>query len=64
MEEWISHAIKHGQKQEDFKSSIHVKNAASHFLAALEGGMLIARTQKKPKYLEAIIEEALKQLKS
>lgn len=64
VEEWLAEAITLGKQQNDFKSSINPDSAASHFLASLEGGMLIARSQKRPEYLEAVVREALKQLQN
>lgn len=63
-EKWVADAIEFGKEQGDFKSSVNAKSAASHFLAMLEGGMLIARAQKRPEYLEAIIMDGLDQLKN
>ncbi|MFT7222896.1 MAG: TetR/AcrR family transcriptional repressor of nem operon [Cellvibrionaceae bacterium] len=62
LEEWIADAIELGQQQGSIKDSVNSKNAASHFLAALEGGMLIARARKRPTHLEAIARESLAQL--
>lgn len=63
VEEWISDAIEIGIQQKAFKSSVNPTEAAALFLAVLEGGMLIARTQKKSIYLENVVTQALNQLK-
>ncbi len=60
---WISNAISEGQKDGGVKSSLNAKSAAAHFLATLEGGMLIARAHCNTNYYQDIIEEALNQLK-
>lgn len=61
---WISAAIELGKEKGDFAVSVNTTVTASHFLATLEGGMLIARAQKRVDYLKAIVEEALNQLKN
>jgi TetR/AcrR family transcriptional repressor of nem operon len=63
VEEWISEAMQLGIEQGDLRQSINAENAASHFLAALEGGMLISRTQKDAQYLKTVMSESLTQLK-
>lgn len=62
-EGWISNAVIQGKEQGDFKHSRNAKIVASQLLAMLEGGMLIARTQKRPEYLEEIVKEYLNKLK-
>ena len=63
-EEWITHTLKQGIADGEISNLVNPKNAAAHFLAALEGGMLIARTRKQPKYLAAVISHALAQLEA
>lgn len=63
IENWIAAAIELAKQQKHIKNSVNSESAASHFLAALEGGMLLARTQKRPEYLEVIVSQALTQLK-
>ena len=63
VESWLVNAITLAKKQQDIHNAIVPENAAPHFLAALEGGMLIARTQQKPDYLHIVTKEALAQLK-
>ena len=60
-EKWISKTIKLGQAQGEFSESINHRNAAYQFLAALEGGMLIARVKGDSKYIAKIVEESLRQ---
>jgi len=62
IEEWVADAIEIGKEQNEIRHTIDPKPAAAHFLAALEGGMLIARTQKRPEYLESVVTEALAQM--
>lgn len=62
-ETWIAEVIRQGIADKAIKNSVKPENAAAHFLAALEGGLLIARTPKRTEYLEAVIKEALYQIK-
>ena len=61
-QEWIARAIDLAKQQGQLRDSIHVKCASMHFLASLEGGMLVARVKDDPQYLQDIIDEALAQL--
>ncbi|GAA6154277.1 TetR/AcrR family transcriptional regulator [Pseudoteredinibacter isoporae] len=63
MENWVTVSIELGKEQGHIKDTINCRPAAAHFLAALEGGMLIARSKKRPEYFEDIISEALMQMK-
>ncbi len=63
-QEWIKQAIKDGIKEKIFRHSVNPEDGAAYLLAALEGGMLIARTFKSREYLAAIVETALSQLKN
>lgn len=62
VEKWIEAVIDTGKASQEFKNSVDSKRAAAHFLATLEGGMLIDRTRKPSGYLKAVISEALDQL--
>ena len=62
LEDWIAEAIELGKKQKTIKTSVNTTWAASSFLAVLEGGMLIARTQNRPDYLENIMRGTLDEL--
>ena len=62
-EAWIAEAIILAKEQGQFRKSLNAKKAASLFLAMLEGGMLIARTQKHTIYLEGAIKQAIEQMK-
>ncbi len=63
-EKWIAVTIRQGMKDKEIKGSVNPKSAAAHYLAVLEGGLLIARAQKRPDYLQAIIKDMLLQLKA
>jgi len=63
-ETWIMNAIELGIEQREFKNSIQAKHAAAHFLASLEGAMLIAKAHKTPTYLTGVMEQALLHLKN
>lgn len=62
IETWVEQAIVLGQQQQNILPSVKPKDAASHFLAALEGGMLIARSYNRPAYLEVVVEEVLSRI--
>ena len=64
IEDWVKEAIEIGKKQQQIKLSVDAERAASHLLAALEGGMLVARTRKRPQYLETVVAEATAQITS
>ncbi len=61
---WLAQAVELAKSQGQLKASTDPERAAAHILATLEGGMLIARARKKPEYLEAVVSEALANLKS
>ena len=63
VEAWIAEAIELGKTQQEFRPSINSGIAAAHYLATLEGGMLIARTRQQTDYLEVVLSDALEQLK-
>ena len=62
VEAWITDAINAGKKQGDVRESVNAERSASLFMAALEGGMLIARTQNDPEYLASVATEVLTRL--
>ena len=62
VEVWIAEAIALGKQQQRIEPSVNPEPAAAHFMATLEGGMLIARIQQRPEYLESLVTEALARL--
>ncbi len=56
---WIANAIQLAQEQGDVNASLEPRTTAAHFLATLEGGMLIARARGRVKYLEVVITQSL-----
>ena len=62
-EDWIAKVLRQGIKDKDIRKKVHPESAAAHFLAALEGGLLIARTRKDAVYMQAVLDNALAQLK-
>ncbi len=63
-ETWMTETIAQGIADKEIKKTTNPKLAAAHFLATLEGGLLIARTRKQSSYLKNIVTEVLKQLKN
>lgn len=61
-EVWIARIIQAGKDAKEIRSSVSPDDASAHYLATLEGGMLIARTKKRPEYLSAVISEVLRGL--
>lgn len=62
VEDWISHTIEFSKTQKSVRRTIDNDAAATHYLALLEGGMLIARVRQEPRHLVQIIEAHLQQL--
>ncbi|WP_370977919.1 TetR/AcrR family transcriptional regulator [Agaribacterium sp. ZY112] len=62
VETWIKRCLEQGVKSQELKSTLNIEQTAAQYLALLEGGMLIARTQKDPKHLEALIKHLLAEL--
>jgi len=62
-QQWIAEAIELAKQQNQLRDTVHVRCSSMHFLASLEGGMLIARIKDDVEYLQDIIDEALAQLK-
>lgn len=63
-EKWVANVIRQGIAVGEIKDSVNTKNASRQYVAMLEGGMLIARVRKSGEYLQAVVKETLKQLKS
>ncbi len=61
-EEWIARIIRKGKRDKIICASIKPEHAATHFLATLEGGLLIARINKRPRYLSIVINELFKKI--
>lgn len=63
MEGWIVDCVEHAIRQKTVKASIIPKDFAQMFLAILQGGMLIAITQKKSQNgVEFLVENSLLQI--
>ena len=62
-ERWLTDAIRQGIEEGEICDSIPPKEAATHFLATLEGGILIARIRKGEAYMQSIVNQALSFLK-
>lgn len=62
VEQWISQAIILGQTQNLIKPGIDPGTGAAHFLSALEGGMLISRTQAGTDYLQKVMTDVIQHL--
>jgi len=56
---WISGVIRDGIKAGEIKETTNSEDAAAHYLASLEGGLLIARTRKQDDVLSAVINQSL-----
>lgn len=59
IEKWVARAIALGQTQGDIVQSIDVKLGSAHFLAVLEGGMMIARTHQKENNFDAMMNQSI-----
>lgn len=62
VEDWLASTISLAQDQGDIKKSVNCTTAAAHFLATLEGGMLVARAHGRSDYLKKVTGEALNSL--
>ncbi|MEM7533641.1 MAG: TetR/AcrR family transcriptional regulator [Chloroflexota bacterium] len=62
-EQWIACVIAQGISSGELKQSVQPNRAACHFLATLEGGMLIARVRRDARYLQTMIEESLDEMR-
>ncbi len=58
-ERWIMKAITQGINDGELKDSTSLEDTAAHLLAALEGGMLVARVRKDSGYMQAVLDQAL-----
>jgi len=58
-EDWMVKIIREGITAKTIRHAVNPEFEASHFLATLEGGLLIARIRKSPKYLSSIVKELL-----
>lgn len=63
-ENWIMESINHAKAEGKIPDNVDSAMAAAHFLATLEGGMLIARAKadKRDEYMETVVKQALEQL--
>ncbi len=61
---WIAKAIDLGKKNREILRSVDTQRAAALFFAMLEGGMMIARTQRDPGYLATNIQQAIAQIRA
>jgi len=62
-ERWIAKSITQAIKEGDIKELPSVEDAAAHFLATLEGGILVARVRKDNSYMQTMLDQALALLK-
>jgi TetR/AcrR family transcriptional regulator, transcriptional repressor for nem operon len=62
-EKWIAKTITEGVEAGELQSLVRPRHMAAYILAALEGGLLIARTRKDVGYVRAVLDQALAQLK-
>lgn len=62
-ERWTTKTIKQGIEEGHFKPTLQPERASAHFLAAMEGGVLIARIRKNADYMRDVLDAALSQLK-
>lgn len=60
---WISNIIREGILAGDIRSTTNPDDAAAHYLASLEGGLLIARARKQTDPLTAVISHSLEALR-
>lgn len=60
---WVADAIDRAKELGEIRSVVDSQKTASLFLALLEGGMLIARTQKHAGYLESVVQQAMTLMK-
>ncbi|WP_395377853.1 TetR/AcrR family transcriptional regulator [Marinicella sp. W31] len=58
VESWIVKAIQQSQ-QEGQTPAMDAEQSAAHYLATLEGGLLIARARKDQAYMQSILNQAL-----
>lgn len=58
-ERWLADAIRQGIEEGDIRETVPPKEAATNFLATLEGGILIARARKGEAYMKSVVDQAL-----
>ena len=58
VEQWIAAAIKQSKK-EGLANDINPQQAAAHYLATLEGALLIARARKESTYMQQMLRQAM-----
>lgn len=58
-EQWISEQLQSGIDSKEFERPINPAEAASCFIASMEGGVLIARAKKDVKYMELVLNQAM-----
>lgn len=63
-ETWIAEIVREGIKVKSIASTVNPDEEATHYLAILEGGLLIARARKNPKYFSRMVKEFLNKLRS
>ena len=61
-EQWIAKTITAGVEAGEFPARLRPRPMAAYMLAALEGGVLIARTRKDVGYVRAVLDQALAHL--
>lgn len=64
IESWVIHAIQLGQQQKEIKPDLEQSATAAHFLATLEGGMIVMRAQNNAQNFEIIMQQVLSHLKA
>lgn len=57
-EEWLVNAINLGKDKGEIHQSVNSVEAAAHYLATLEGGVLIARAKEDKNYMRRIVNQA------
>ncbi len=58
-EDWVAGVIREGIAVKNISRAVKPEYSATHYLAMLEGGLLIARIRKSPKYLNMMVKEFL-----
>ena len=62
-ERWIAKSITQAIEDDDLRELHSVEDAAAHFLATLQGGILVARAHKDDSYMQTVLNQALALLK-
>lgn len=58
-EKWITEQLQSGIDSKELKQPINPAEAASCFIASMEGGVLIARAKKDVKYMKLVLNQAM-----